>query len=139
MPISTEEKNGIVYIKWTTQVQKGFPSNGVSMESFQLNRFLKYVYYFDVSCTYNAIMSLGRHKNFCMELDLKQVDSPKNTSASVTDETNNNSKEAVPNYYLVQYLSGKCVLRANGVKWTKGTHFPERYCTRVTKRDLGLF
>ena len=29
----------------------------------------------------------------------------------------------------VQYLSGKCVLRANGVKWTKGTHFPERYCT----------
>jgi hypothetical protein len=30
---------------------------------------------------------------------------------------------------IVQYLSGKCVLRANGVKWTKGTHFPERYCT----------
>ena len=21
------------------------------------------------------------------------------------------------------------MLRANGVKWTKGTHFPERYCT----------
>lgn len=100
MPISTEEKNGIVYIKWTTQIQKGFPSNGTMVESFQLNRFLKYVYYFDVSCTYSKIMSLGRQKNFCMELDLKQVDSPKNTLASITDETNNN-REAVPDYYLV--------------------------------------
>jgi hypothetical protein len=108
MPISTEERNGIVCVKWTTQIEEGFPFNGSSSESFQLNRFLKYVYELNVSCAYNEIMCLGRNRKFCMELCLKQIGGPKDDSSSTDDD-----REAVPDYYL-HPCAVCCVCVVNG-------------------------